>query len=228
MVRQAGHAVGALALGLLLAWRLADGSARNLVQGWYVPVLAVTAAALVVLAAWAAVPALRRRERTSLPGPGGLFAAALVALPVIVGAATVPQALGSGRLDPAGTGARQFGAAASAADPAARNVYQWAYEFETAEPAAIVGQPVDVIGFVYRAQDEPAGQFQVARFVVACCIADAQGFTLPVAWKDAASLANDQWVRVSGRVGIGPGGEPVVLASSVEPIEVPKNPYIYP
>ncbi|MEJ5221819.1 MAG: TIGR03943 family protein, partial [Tepidiforma sp.] len=92
----------------------------------------------------------------------------------------------------------------------------------------IAGQPVDVIGFVFRKPDDPPDRLRVARFVVACCIADAQGFTLPVAWKDAGALTNDQWVRVEGRVGIGPDGEPVVLAAAVTPIEAPQNPYIYP
>ncbi|GIW17979.1 TIGR03943 family protein [Tepidiforma sp.] len=229
MVRRLAFGGAAAALGLLIAWRLADGSARNIVQGWYVPVLWVTAAGLLLLGAWTLADALRRGRRDGArPTLAGGLAAAFIGLPLLLGAAYTPRPLASTNLDLAATAARQFGASASAADPARRNIYQWAYEFETADPAAIAGQPVDVIGFVFRKPDDPPDRLRVARFVVACCIADAQGFTLPVAWKDAGALTNDQWVRVEGRVGIGPDGEPVVLAAAVTPIEAPQNPYIYP
>ncbi len=228
MVRGLAGSLGGAALALLLAWRLADGSARNLVQGWYVPVLWVTAA-LLLLAAAAALPgALRRGERRGLPTAAGALGAALVALPLLLGAAFQPRPLSSSNLDLAGTSARQFAAPASAADPATRNIYQWAYEFENASAAELAGLPVDVVGFVYRAAEDPPDRFRIARFVVACCIADAKGFALPVAWRDAAALPPDQWVRVTGRVGTAPDGSPLILAASVEPIEVPRNPYIYP
>ena len=229
MVRDAGYALAAAALGLLIAWRLADGTARNLVQGWYVPILAATAVLLLAAAALTIPVALRDGlARWRRPSVAGAVAAAVIGLPLVIAAAFEPRPLASASLDLSAAAARQFSASASAADPARRNIYQWAYEFETADPAAIAGQPVDVIGFVYRREGDPPERFRVARFVVACCIADAQGFTLPVLWKDASTLANDQWVRVTGRVGIGPDGAPIVLAASVTPIEAPQNPYIYP
>jgi uncharacterized repeat protein (TIGR03943 family) len=229
MVRQLGRGAAAAAFGALLTWRLADGTARNLVQGWYIPILWATAAVLLLLAAVAIVLALRQRDAGPLrPGPAGILAATFIALPLLIAAVFEPRPLASTNLDLAATAARQFGASAAAADPASRNIYQWAYEFETADPAALAGLPVDVVGFVYRTADDPSDRFRVARFVVACCIADAQGFTLPVRWKDASTLANDHWVRVTGRVGTGPDGQPVILAASVDPIEAPQNPYIYP
>ncbi len=228
MVRRAGYGAAAGGLGLLIAWRLLDGTARNLVQGWYVPVLWVTAAALLALAALGLAAGFRCPAGRARVTGAGVLTAAFIGLPLILGALYTPRPLASASLDLSATAARQFGASASAADPARRNIYQWAYEFETADPAAIAGQPVDVIGFVFRRPGDPPDRLRVARFVVACCIADAQGFTLPVAWKDAGALANDQWVRVEGRVGISPDGEPIVLAASVTPIEAPQNPYIYP
>lgn len=228
MVRPLAASAGAAALALLLAWRLVDGSARNLVQGWYVPVLWVTAALLLAAAAAALPGALRGGDRRLLPSAAGALAALLVALPLVLGAVYRPRPLSSSNLDLAAASARQFGAPASAADPASRNIYQWAYEFENASAAEIAGLPVDVVGFVYRAAEDPPDRFRVARFVVACCIADAKGFALPVAWRAAATLPPDQWVRVTGRIGIAPDGSPLILAASVEPIEVPRNPYIYP
>mgnify|MGYP001771096359 CR=1 FL=1 len=229
MVNQLARGGAAAAFAALLAWRLADGSARNLVQSWYVPILWSTALVLLALAAIAIATSLRQRhtERFRLR-PVGLVAAAFIALPLLLAALFQPRPLASTNLDLAATAARQFGSSAAGGDPATRNVYQWAYEFETADPVAIAGLPVDVVGFVHRASDDPADHFRIARFVVACCIADAKGFTLPVLWKDASTLANDRWVRVTGRVGTGPDGQPIVLAANVDPIEAPQNPYIYP
>ena len=62
----------------------------------------------------------------------------------------------------------------------------------------------------------------------ACCVADAQGFTLPVEWGDAMSLAGDSWIHLVGTVEMDATGTPVIRAQSVEAIAAPSNPYIYP
>ncbi len=229
MVKQVILGGGAAMLGALLALRLVDGTAGYLVQSWYIPVILVSAVILVALAALAWLPALRSSERFVLqPTAAGLLTAALVGFPVVLGLAFQPRQLGTGSLNVDAVSARQFSSSAATADPARRNIYQWAYEFETASPASIVGDEVELIGFVFHKAGEPADRFLIARFVVACCIADAQGFALPVQWAEASSLANDQWVRVVGRVSTGPGGELIVQATEIEPVEAPSNPYIYP
>ncbi|MEJ5222740.1 MAG: hypothetical protein WHT63_12125, partial [Tepidiforma sp.] len=88
MVRRLAFGGAAAALGLLIAWRLADGSARNIVQGWYVPVLWVTAAGLLLLGAWTLADALRRGRRDGArPTLAGGLAAAFIGLPLLLGAA---------------------------------------------------------------------------------------------------------------------------------------------
>jgi uncharacterized membrane protein YcgQ (UPF0703/DUF1980 family) len=59
-------------------------------------------------------------------------------------------------------------------------------------------------------------------------VADAQGFSLPVLWKEAEALEADRWVRVKGRVATGPDGSALIQATEIEPVEAPSNPYIYP
>jgi putative membrane protein len=227
MVKHLMFAIGGASLGLLLVLRLADGTAGFLVQSWYRPVLFVSALALVALAGVTVLLAWRSGERFSRPTGAGALTTLLVAIPVVLGFAFKPEPLAGNSLD-SGDSSPQFNASAGSSDPALRNVYQWAYEFETAQPADIVGDPVEVVGFVYHKKDDPAGQFQVARFVVACCVADAQGFSLPVLWKDAAALPADRWVRVKGRVATASDGSALIQATEIEPIEAPSNPYIYP
>ncbi|HMO54460.1 MAG TPA: TIGR03943 family protein [Tepidiformaceae bacterium] len=229
MVKQVGFGGGAAALGGLLALRLADGTAGYLVQSWYIPVIVVSALILLALAGLTWFPALRRREPFELrPTAAGLLTGGLVAFPLVLGLAFEPRQLNSGNLNTDAVSARQFTASAAVADPARRNIYQWAYEFETANPASIVGDSVEVVGFVFHREGAPADRFLVARFVVACCIADAQGFALPVQWKDAGDLKSDQWVRVIGRVTTAPEGELIIHATDIEMLEAPSNPYIYP
>jgi uncharacterized repeat protein (TIGR03943 family) len=232
MVREAFGALGAAVLGLAIVLRLADGSAGALVQAWYFPVLLASAVVLLGLATVAAVRALRSGWRWDMrAGRWSAVTAGLVALPAVLGLLFQPQPLGSATLNrDAGMGAtRQFSMSAGTADPTQRNLYQWAYEFATAPPSALIGSPVDIIAFVYHGREEPQqGMFLAARFVVACCVADAAGFTLPVQWRGAAELRSDEWVRVTGRVAAGPDGALVIHAESVESISAPSNPYIYP
>ncbi len=229
MVKQVILGAGAALLGALLVLRLIDGTAGYLVQSWYIPVILVSALILLGLAVLAGLPAIRSRERFSIqPTTAGLLTAGMVAFPVVLGLVFQPRPLGTTSLDTDSVSARQFSASAASADPARRNIYQWAYEFETADPASIVGDDVEVIGFVFHKEGDPADRFLVARFVVACCIADAQGFSLPVQWRAAQDLANDQWVRVLGRVSTAADGALIIQATEIEPVEAPSNPYIYP
>jgi uncharacterized repeat protein (TIGR03943 family) len=229
MVKQLLLTAGAGLLGMLLLLRLVDGTAGFLVQGWYRPILFVSSLGLIALAAGTWLRAARSGERLHIKATGaGLTTAVLVAAPVLLGFAFKPQPLGTNSLNSDTDGSRQFGASVGTADANLRNIYQWAYEFQSSAPADLVGQPIEVVGFVYHKKEESPDHFQVARFVVACCVADAQGFSLPVQWKDAAALANNSWVKVTGRVATGPDGAPLIQASAIDGIEAPSNPYIYP
>jgi uncharacterized repeat protein (TIGR03943 family) len=71
----------------------------------------------------------------------------------------------------------------------------------------------------------------VSRFIVTCCAADASGVGLLVDWPDAAGLAENGWVRVRGPVRAAElNGQrlPLIAAASVEPVDQPEHPYMYP
>jgi len=231
MVRHAFGGLGAAVLALLLVLRISDGSMSFLVQSWYQPILIASVVVLMILAVFVSAQALRSGGHWNFHArPAGLLTALLVAVPVVMGFAMKPKPLGSQSLG-SGTsvsGAQQFSQTVSTAQPTRRNIYQWSYEFQTGDPKALVGQPVDVVGFVYHGKTDRADQFEVARFVVACCVADATGHTLLVQWPAAATLVQDSWVHVVGRVATAPGGAVEVQATSVAPVEAPSNPYIYP
>lgn len=232
MVSGATAGLGGALLGLLVALRLQDGSYAALVQRWYGPVLGASAVVLLALAALVALQTMRNRGtwRANVT-PGAAAMVALAGLPIVLGFAYKPAPLTSDSLETLSDGGRsslQFSTTAAGSPAATRNVYQWAYEFATADPGTLLGDSVDVIGFVYHGDAPQADRFEVARFVVACCVADARGFTLPVRWAGSADLERDSWVRVQGRVGTDPDGALVILAGTVETIGTPANPYIYP
>jgi uncharacterized repeat protein (TIGR03943 family) len=76
-----------------------------------------------------------------------------------------------------------------------------------------------------------AETFQISRFVVTCCAADAVPVSLPVFWSGSGALENDQWVEVSGHFEIRSIADtpmPVLVAESVTVVEMPEMPYLYP
>lgn len=225
-------AIAAGALALAMGVRLADGTYTSLVQGWYGPVLLATVVVLALLAGLAAWRWVRTGTdgETARIGPLALGGVALVAVPIGLALLVKPEPLGSSSLELDGDKAStwQLAPGDTGADPSQRNIYQWFWEFENTAPSELIGDPVKVIGFVHHSEDDGTDTFRVARFVVACCVADATGVWLPVQSAEAGTLAKDEWVRVEGRVAIGPSGAPVVQASVVTPVEAPSNPYIYP
>ena len=94
------------------------------------------------------------------------------------------------------------------------------------------GQLADLIGFVYRDirfKDKPL--FMVARFTVACCVADASAIGVTVQSNDAAKFTPDSWVHVKGKFQTQTqDGQktPVLIADSIEPTNQPEHPYLYP
>lgn len=164
----------------------------------------------------------------------GLF---ILALPIVLGLFVTPQPLGANAL-----GNRELTFRLSAAPDGSlrtatietggtRNILDWLYAFQQEqEPSLFNGQEVDVIGFVYRDEQFSDSQFMVSRFTISCCVADANPIGLIVQWPEAASLAENDWVRVSGRFqaeSFNGSRLPVIQAESVTPTDAPKQPYLY-
>jgi len=92
------------------------------------------------------------------------------------------------------------------------------------------GKEVETMGFVYHQSDFSEQQFVVARFSVSCCTADASVFGILVEDKNAKSYPIDSWIKVRGKLELrnADGFDMLVLkAANVEPVEAPKDPYVY-
>ena len=116
--------------------------------------------------------------------------------------------------------------------PLDRNILDWLRIFNNSDtPAEFNNQPVDVIGFVYREPNFLPEEFMVARFTMSCCVADASAIGLPVTFEGSPDLAEGGWVRVQGELKANDFDEdfvPMIIATSIEVVEQPSQPYLYP
>ncbi len=158
---------------------------------------------------------------------------AVVAVPLMLGTLVPSQPLGARAvggdlgLDP---GAFD-GAIVPASDSLEWTVLDWLRAFSSGSADRISGKEADVIGFVYRRDEDPKDAFVVMRFLMSCCSADAYAVGMPVVWANAEALPVDSWVRVHGTVAVGNfRGQnlPILTATAVENnIERPKQAYLY-
>jgi len=90
------------------------------------------------------------------------------------------------------------------------------------------GKPVITKGMVFDGPKVPEGHFVAFQFRIVCCVADALPIAILTKWDGAAQLKKDQWVEIHGVLGRAKNeGKtiPMLTATSVVPIEKPKNPY---
>ena len=163
----------------------------------------------------------------------------LIASPMVLGLAIPPKPLGAAAmtnrdisLESLTSAAAPEGGAVLSKPKTEKNILDWIIDFrQTSDPAALAGEEVKLVGFVYRDDRFAEDSFMVSRFVVSCCAADAAPLGLVVHWPDSPTLADDQWVEVTGVLEPGEfGGEqlPLVKAASVTSTDVPDQPYLYP
>jgi uncharacterized repeat protein (TIGR03943 family) len=158
----------------------------------------------------------------------------LLALPLLLGVLVPAQPLGAETLAGRGldlSNAPLLSQQAVEGDPSDWNLLEWTTALSL-QDEDLQGEPVDVVGFVF--QDERMGRdaFYVARYVITCCAADGTAAGLPVQWPDGETLPADTWVRVQGTLAtITTGDEltiPAIAADSVEPVDQPESPYLFP
>ena len=93
------------------------------------------------------------------------------------------------------------------------------------DPELYRGDPVRISGFV---MPTPQAAPVLARLTVRCCLADATPVGIPVIWPEGESLKADEWLAVSGEMGVERIGgvlRSVVIANTVQPIPKPKRPF---
>lgn len=88
------------------------------------------------------------------------------------------------------------------------------------------GERVTIEGFVTEEPGE-ADRFQLTRFVITCCVADATISYVTVVDAPPGTFETDAWVRVTGPI-YPLGSDILVQAESIEAIETPSEPYLTP
>lgn len=236
--------------GLMLLVKVFSGALSLYVHTRYTPLIAGTGVVLVLLGcvqAWLTFSGeSHAHDHAHSHAPLSWRSPAMLALlvPIVLGLVVPPRALGSAAIDTrgfgnTGTGIRTVETIANSEDPAARlyDTAQWtlldwvnALIYQPDNPS-LQGQPIEVVGFVWRNDELAEDQFYVARFIVSCCTADSLAIYLPVVWPAAAEMKPDTWVRVTGTVGLTEmNGEKVAIinATEITPVSQPNPPYLYP
>lgn len=163
--------------------------------------------------------------------PGTLHV--LLALPLLLGVLVPAQPLGAEML--AGRGldlenAPQTSSQHIVGEPADWNLLEWSTAL-TLRGDELAGEPVDVVGFVFHDERLSRDAFYTARYVVTCCAADAAAVGMPVQWQGGDALPADAWVQVQGTLTlltVDGRSVPAIAASSVEPVDQPEFPYLFP
>lgn len=238
--------VGLLLLAVALVctiWLAATGKLTLYIHPRYTIFTVVMAAIALVLTVAAVVAP--RHEHGERPRRAGMVAVIALAVALATSAAMLvvpPATLTTATADQRELNSTTIGANAQTLDSAAQQsgaafarftVADWSSLLrQTTDPAFFDGKAVDVVGFITRSDDDPENLYYVSRFIVTCCAVDAQPVGVPVyqpGW--AGSLAEGDWVRVTGQFGTSPssaGGPSIVLApDTTESVEEPSEPYLY-
>ena len=160
----------------------------------------------------------------------------VLTVPLLLGSLVPSEPLGAAAMggDPASVPSTFHRSGPPLLDPHAWNVKEWqlAMEHNVHPQSWFDGQKAQLIGFVVRPPDIPAGDFLAARFVMYHCAADAQGVAMLVKWKDGSTIPEDTWVLVKGTIHLDQiNGGPVMRlhADSVDTtIGEPEVPYLSP
>jgi putative membrane protein len=222
-----------LGMGLYLTVLIVTNRLSNYINlqfGWLTLMSAVL---LLGLGAWSLWQLRRPAAHGTAHLPIQLSSVLVLSIPLILGLAVPSQPLGADAitggvsLNPVGGSTVQ----SYVKPPLERNILEWLREFSnTPNPAAFDGQEVDVVGFIYREPSMEANQFMVARFTMSCCVADAFAIGMPVVTETPSEMADGTWVHIRGTLTSGTfngNAVPILTPTSIEPIDIPDQPYLY-
>jgi putative membrane protein len=232
-----------LGLGIYFVYNIASGNLTNYINVRFVWLSYVAAGLFLLIGGYSAYHMLRHHsgaehehdhDHTHTSISWGTLA--LLAVPLILGTLLPSRPLGAeavdGDLGLTSAAATSSSVTTFAINPLDRSVLDWLRVFNSSSDyGELNGQPADVIGFVYSEPTFGEDQFMVARFTISCCVADASAIGLPAYWADTSTLQQGQWVHVQGTMQVGEfrgDSLPILQASSIEVVEQPEHPYLYP
>jgi putative membrane protein len=188
---------------------------------WLVPVGAV----LLTVAALGRLATARTAHADHLT-PRETWVLGVIALPVVLFMALPPATLGSysvNRRPGIGASVRIVSGPLDFVDVGAAQSFDAANQ----QLQARAGETIELEGFVTTDASLPPGEFLLSRYIVTCCVADATVAQVRVVGAPSGTIADDEWVHVSGAV-YPLGREVLVAADVVDQIPVPDSPYLTP
>lgn len=96
---------------------------------------------------------------------------------------------------------------------------------------AFIGKTIELTGFVYREDAMAKNQFGVSRFAINCCSADASPYGVMAKFGRGDTLATDEWVTITGKLGTTTYNDIEIIQINVEKvakIAPPDDPYVSP
>lgn len=236
-----------LGLGAWLLLRVWDGTLSYYLHPRFNVLIALTGLCLVFVGSWLLLWYKNSSSEQMSGGLEGVSGMALVAVVVLAGLIVPPRPLDSSRLNLSSTksGVAVSGGSSNRAlaqallkqdwkdtsklDTVRWSLLDWSAALNDPQRAEnLIGRPSDVVGFVIRPKAESSRYFLVARYVVVCCTADSSALKVPVVSDTAQTLEEGQWVRVRGVLGKSSNETITFLASSVDIISRPTQPYLFP
>ncbi len=227
-------------LGLLLLNKAWNGTLFWYINARFLPLTMVGALSLLWLARARIGPEANHAQQHDHDHDAGHksgWVLLILTVPLVLGLLIPAQPLGASAVANKGLAAAPLAAGSQASplqlemSPTDRTVLDWVRAFSySSDPGVYLGQPADVIGFVYHDPRLVEGQFLLARFTITCCVADAAAIGIIVNWDEADSLPDNAWMRVQGFIEMGDlDGQrmPAIRAELLENVPPPDQPYLY-
>jgi uncharacterized repeat protein (TIGR03943 family) len=222
-------------VGTVLLRLTVSGTYRRYVRVGLGPWLTIAGVAVVGLGAVALYYALRRSRSGEPDGDGvadhdhgeGVRVGWLLLAPIAVLLLVAPPTLGSygvnrGAAVDVRSGGAVFDPLPRGSSAVPMTLLEYGQRAFDRRGSSLTGATVQLTGFISRV--DPGG-FQLARYQIACCAADAVPAIVLVRGVAGHPPRRDSWVRVTGAYLGGSGDLPRLAATSVEQIPVPNEPY---
>lgn len=225
-------------MALYLAYLLATGTLSYYINTRFQWLTYVALILLTLLTGWSLLQNLRGRKAHStgtafMHVPFNWGSALVVSVPLLLAVIVPAQPLGASAVN-GGVSLNPVGSTARTTvniPPEKRNIMDWLREFNREPESAVFnGEPVTVIGFIYREPSFTDDQFMVARYTMSCCVADAFAVGMPVAFDGAADFETGTWVEITGYLQAQDfDGDfmPVIVPEAVTETDIPETPYLY-
>lgn len=234
-----------LAWGSLLLKYWLDGSLNILIHPNYFGLVAITGLVFLLIGVIKGYQIFRYAQRPS-PNTGHIsllpsgWTTSLLLITALIGLATTPRVFTSTTAIQRGV-TESLSATTTRAQPQSfrgqnksenRSLIDWVRTLNTyPEPDTYSGQKVNISGFVVAAPALGENYLLLSRFILTCCAADAYPIALPVQLTAGSQQYKpDSWLQIQGKmatVTLEGKRQLVVVATAVQPISPPKNPYDY-